>query len=326
MNDALNHPKILSRDHLPAILEPYRTAGKRLVFTNGCFDILHPGHVDLLARARALGDLLILGLNSDASVRRQGKGEERPFNALAARAFVLAHLEAVDIITPFDEDTPLELIKIVRPQVLVKGGDWAPEAIVGADDVLASGGEVHSLPLLGGYSTTGLARRIRGGAALCCALALTLLIGLGSGQALASPAQDSFTAADTDANGRLSRPEFSAAFPTLKKEAFDLLDANHDGTLSRAEWEAFRAGHGASGNRTGTGTRPGNDASKQSGLHEILKNRRPPESAEPALSSSPATTAPAGNSPRDLPLLEAPKAASSASGASPIPLLEPPRP
>lgn len=135
----------------------------RLVFTNGCFDILHPGHVDLLQRARALGDGLLLGLNSDASVRRLGKGPERPLNSEAERAFVLAGLSCVDFVIVFDEDTPLELIRAVRPRVLVKGGDWSVEKIVGREIVQADGGEVRSLALLPGYSTTGLVERIRAG-------------------------------------------------------------------------------------------------------------------------------------------------------------------
>ncbi|MFH1915524.1 MAG: D-glycero-beta-D-manno-heptose 1-phosphate adenylyltransferase [Pseudomonadota bacterium] len=135
--------------------------GHRLVFTNGCYDILHPGHVDLLTRARALGDYLVLGLNSDESVQMLGKGGDRPLNPQDDRAFVLAGLACVDFIIVFHESTPLELIKAVRPQVLVKGGDWAPETIVGRDVVEQAGGAVHSLPLLPGYSTTSLVERIR---------------------------------------------------------------------------------------------------------------------------------------------------------------------
>ena len=156
----LSHPKVVDRPGLPARLAPLREAGRRIVFTNGCYDILHPGHVDLLARARELGDLLVLGLNSDDSVRRLNKGAGRPFNPFAARAFVLAHLTSVDLVVGFDEDTPLELIRAVRPQVLVKGGDWGLDAIVGRDVVEADGGEVRALPLLPGWSTTALARRI----------------------------------------------------------------------------------------------------------------------------------------------------------------------
>ncbi len=156
----LSHPKVVDRSGLPARLAPLRKAGRRIVFTNGCYDILHPGHVDLLARARELGDLLVLGLNSDDSVRRLNKGAGRPFNPFAARAFVLAHLTSVDLVVGFDEDTPLEIIRAVRPQVLVKGGDWGLDAIVGRDVVEADGGEVRALPLLPGWSTTALARRI----------------------------------------------------------------------------------------------------------------------------------------------------------------------
>lgn len=161
MSTPLRHPAILDRCQLPSVLAALRESGKRIVFTNGCFDILHPGHVDLLERARAEGDVLILGLNSDASVRRLGKGRDRPVNPFPVRAFVLAHLSAVDFVTVFEEDTPLELIRLVRPQVLVKGGDWLPEHIVGADIVKEAGGRVLSLPLVGDYSTTALIRTIR---------------------------------------------------------------------------------------------------------------------------------------------------------------------
>ena len=136
--------------------------GHKLVFTNGCFDVLHPGHVDLLTRARALGDSLILGLNSDESVKMLGKGDDRPINPAEERAFVLAGLACVDYIVIFHESTPLELIKAARPQVLVKGGDWPVDQIVGADVVTKAGGEVHSLPLLEGYSTTAFLERVRG--------------------------------------------------------------------------------------------------------------------------------------------------------------------
>jgi D-glycero-beta-D-manno-heptose 1-phosphate adenylyltransferase len=161
----LEHPKILTLDDFLgvriALPRQYR-----LVFTNGCYDILHPGHVDLLARARALGDGLLLGLNSDASVRRikgEVPGPRRPVNTQAERAFVLAALESVDFVVIFDEDTPRALIQAVRPQVLVKGGDWPLEKIVGREAVEASGGQVVSLPLLPGYSTTGLIEKLSGG-------------------------------------------------------------------------------------------------------------------------------------------------------------------
>ncbi|EMG36059.1 D-heptose-1-phosphate adenylyltransferase [Desulfocurvibacter africanus PCS] len=152
------NPKLRSRSEITAVLAPLRPVSS-IVFTNGCYDILHPGHVDLLQRARSMGDVLVLGLNSDESVRRL-KGPTRPVNRLAERAFVLAGLECVDYIVSFDEDTPLELIKAVQPKVLIKGGDWSVENIVGRDVVEAAGGSVHSLPLLPGYSTTGLIRRL----------------------------------------------------------------------------------------------------------------------------------------------------------------------
>lgn len=160
----LTHPKIQT---LPEFLAKKAAfpPGYRLVFTNGCYDILHPGHVDLLARARAEGDGLLLGLNSDASVRRiKGSlpGPARPVNPQAERAFVLAGLAAVDFVVLFDEDTPLELIRAVRPQVLVKGGDWDVSRIIGRDVVEEGGGRVLSLPLLPGYSTTGLIARLTG--------------------------------------------------------------------------------------------------------------------------------------------------------------------
>jgi rfaE bifunctional protein nucleotidyltransferase chain/domain len=160
-NAALSHPKILHGQALFARLAELRASGKRLVFTNGCYDILHPGHVDLLNRARLLGDALLLALNDDASARRQGKGPDRPVNPLEVRMYMAAHLACVDLVTSFSEDTPLECIRLVRPQVLAKGGDWPLEKIVGREIVEADGGEVYSLPLLPGYSTTGLLERIR---------------------------------------------------------------------------------------------------------------------------------------------------------------------
>lgn len=133
-----------------------------LVFTNGVFDILHRGHVTYLAQARALGASLVVAANSDASARRLGKGEDRPINRLEDRAAVLAALQAVDLVTWFDEDTPLALIRACRPDVLVKGGDWKPEAIVGAKDVIARGGAVHSIPFQFERSTTATLNKIRG--------------------------------------------------------------------------------------------------------------------------------------------------------------------
>jgi len=132
-----------------------------LVFTNGCFDILHRGHVTYLAQARALGASLIVGVNSDASVKRLGKGDDRPVNGQEDRMMVLAALESVSLVTWFDEDTPLQLIRAAQPDVLVKGGDWAPPKIVGADLVLARGGQVHSIPFRHERSTSALLAKIR---------------------------------------------------------------------------------------------------------------------------------------------------------------------
>lgn len=141
--------------------ERVRALPRPLVFTNGVFDILHRGHVTYLAQARALGASLVLGVNSDASVRRLGKGADRPVNDLADRCAVLAALAATDLVTWFEEDTPLALILACRPDVLVKGGDWKVDAIVGAAEVRGWGGTVHSIPFEHERSTTALLRRIR---------------------------------------------------------------------------------------------------------------------------------------------------------------------
>ncbi len=150
--------KICPPEALAARLD---TMPRPLVFTNGCFDILHRGHVTYLAQARALGQALIVALNTDASVRRQGKGDDRPVNALENRAAVMAALACVDLVTWFDSDTPADLIRLVRPDVLVKGGDWTPDRIVGSREVLARGGQVHSIPFLHATSTTATLARIR---------------------------------------------------------------------------------------------------------------------------------------------------------------------
>ena len=126
---------------------------KKIVFTNGCFDILHRGHVSYLNQAKAEGDLLILGLNSDASVKRL-KGESRPINSEQDRKFVMENLTSIDFVEIFTEDTPFNLIKEIMPDKLVKGGDWRPDQIVGSDIVLANGGEVKSLLFIDGFSTT----------------------------------------------------------------------------------------------------------------------------------------------------------------------------
>jgi len=132
-----------------------------LVFTNGCFDILHRGHATYLAQARALGASLMVGVNSDASVKRQGKGDDRPINCEADRLALLAALEAVSLVTLFEEDTPLDLILACRPDVLVKGGDWSVDTIVGSREVLAWGGSVHAIPFLHQRSTTATLAKIR---------------------------------------------------------------------------------------------------------------------------------------------------------------------
>ena len=132
----------------------------KVVFTNGCFDLLHAGHVDYLQRSKALGDVLVVGLNSDLSVRRL-KGTGRPINPQEDRAYVLSALSSVDYVLIFEEDTPYELIKAVKPDVLVKGGDWPVQNIVGRDVLWQRGGEVLSMPLLSGYSTSAIIEKIR---------------------------------------------------------------------------------------------------------------------------------------------------------------------
>jgi rfaE bifunctional protein nucleotidyltransferase chain/domain len=134
---------------------------KKIVFTNGCFDLLHKGHVDYLSKARSLGDILIVGLNTDASVKRQNKSPERPINTEQTRAFILASLQVVDAVTLFDEDTPYELIKLIQPDILVKGADYKPEDIAGADIVKARGGQVITIELTQGFSTTSLIQKIK---------------------------------------------------------------------------------------------------------------------------------------------------------------------
>lgn len=138
-----------------------RGQGRKVVFTNGCFDLLHVGHVRYLQAARALGDFLILGLNDDASVRRLAKGPGRPLTPQAERAEILAALACIDAVVIFSQDTPLELILTLRPDVLVKGGDYTPEGIVGRPEVLSWGGEVHVIPFVPGRSTSGLIKRIK---------------------------------------------------------------------------------------------------------------------------------------------------------------------
>jgi D-beta-D-heptose 7-phosphate kinase/D-beta-D-heptose 1-phosphate adenosyltransferase len=148
------------RQELQARRARWRAAGHKVVFTNGCFDLLHPGHLALLEAARSCGDVLVVGLNSDRSVRAL-KGESRPVLPEAERREALLALEAVDAVAVYDEDTPLELIRALLPDVLVKGADWVEDAIVGRDEVVAAGGRVVRVPLVPGRSTSGILSRIR---------------------------------------------------------------------------------------------------------------------------------------------------------------------
>lgn len=148
--------KIIDWQEIPAI----KASGHSIVFTNGCFDIIHAGHVQYLEQAQQLGDILVVGLNSDASVRRL-KGSSRPINSEENRALVLAALQSVDYVIIFEEDTPYELIEAIQPDVLVKGGDWKETEIVGSDIVKAKGGKVISLPFREGLSTTNMIEKMR---------------------------------------------------------------------------------------------------------------------------------------------------------------------
>jgi rfaE bifunctional protein nucleotidyltransferase chain/domain len=150
--------RFYTRPELVSARAEWKQAGKKVVFTNGCYDILHPGHIRLLEQARSLGDMLILALNSDSSVQRL-KGPNRPLIGEADRVALAAALEAVDAVTVFDEDTPRELIAEVLPDILVKGADWA-HWIAGREEVEAAGGAVRAIPLEPGYSTTGIVEEI----------------------------------------------------------------------------------------------------------------------------------------------------------------------
>ena len=153
--------KILTRDD---VLRRYgRPRSSRVVFTNGCFDLLHRGHVAYLDAARRLGDVLVVGVNTDASVQRLAKEASRPLVREEDRAYVLASLACVDVVTLFDEDTPLSLIAALLPDVLVKGGDYTADEVVGRREVEAAGGRLALIPIVEGYSTTALVQRIRGG-------------------------------------------------------------------------------------------------------------------------------------------------------------------
>jgi D-beta-D-heptose 7-phosphate kinase / D-beta-D-heptose 1-phosphate adenosyltransferase len=151
--------KVKEKDDLCEILERLKAEGKRVVFTNGCFDLLHIGHLRYLEKAKALGDILIVGVNSDASIQRL-KGSGRPVLPLEERMELLSGLECVDYVVSFDEPTPLELITVLKPHILVKGGDWSKETIVGKEVVESLGGEVVALPFIEGNSTSQLIETI----------------------------------------------------------------------------------------------------------------------------------------------------------------------
>jgi rfaE bifunctional protein nucleotidyltransferase chain/domain len=153
--------KIITSQEAARWVRDLQAKGLKVVFTNGCFDLLHPGHVAYLEEARSLGDALLVAVNTDASVRRLGKGGLRPLNPEADRARVLAALAAVDRVVFFGEDTPMELLTELQPDILVKGGDYQEHEVVGRDLILARGGQVRILPFRPGYSTSGLVARIR---------------------------------------------------------------------------------------------------------------------------------------------------------------------
>ena len=146
--------------HIVTAIKAEQLKGKKIVFTNGCFDILHRGHVTYLNQARDLGDLLIVGINSDESVKRL-KGPERPVNMLEDRAYVLSALKSVDYVIPFEEDTPINLINLIMPDILVKGGDYTIDRIIGAQEVLANGGKVEIIPFVPGKSTSAIIDTIK---------------------------------------------------------------------------------------------------------------------------------------------------------------------
>lgn len=154
--------KIMLREQAKPIIDRWKFKDEKIVFTNGCFDILHRGHLEYLLQAASLGHRLILGLNSDESVSRL-KGPSRPVNQIDDRAFALASLRCIDLVVPFEEDTPLELIEFLQPDILVKGGDYTIESIVGAKETLRRGGSVEVLMFKDGYSTTGLIEKMKKG-------------------------------------------------------------------------------------------------------------------------------------------------------------------
>jgi rfaE bifunctional protein nucleotidyltransferase chain/domain len=166
---ALNHPKNFTQEQLVKRIESWRLRNEQIVFTNGCFDILHPGHCAYLAEAKALGTKLVIGLNTDASVKAQNKGEERPINKEDIRAYMLGALHCVDAVCLFDSDTPLNLITLLKPGILVKGADYDPnitdpshkQYIVGSKEVKQYGGAVQVIEFLDGFSTTSFIAKIK---------------------------------------------------------------------------------------------------------------------------------------------------------------------
>lgn len=151
--------KIYDQEALQKLIKSWKKKGQKIVFTNGCFDILHAGHIKYLEAASQKGEHLVVAVNDDDSVRRL-KGNERPINILNSRLYILASLRCVDAVCSFSDDTPLDIIKQLEPDVLVKGGDYKPEDIVGANEVIASGGTVEVIPFVDGFSTTKLESRI----------------------------------------------------------------------------------------------------------------------------------------------------------------------
>lgn len=154
--------KIYSLEQLKKAIMAWRLKNDTIVFTNGCFDILHLGHIDYLSKAKDLGKRLIVGVNTDSSVKRLGKGDSRPINDEKSRSMIIASLQFVDAVILFDEDTPYELIKAIEPDVLVKGADYTIDRVVGSDIVMARGGKVELIEYLEGYSTTNIEKKIKG--------------------------------------------------------------------------------------------------------------------------------------------------------------------
>ena len=154
--------KVLDKQMLNLKLNEWKSANNKIVFTNGVFDLLHLGHIDYLCKAKDNGDIIIIGVNSDKSAKRLGKGTNRPITDEKSRSMIIAALGFVDAVVLFDEDTPLELIKIIQPDVLVKGADYKAEDIVGYDVVMAKGGVIKTIEFLPGYSTTSIEQRIKG--------------------------------------------------------------------------------------------------------------------------------------------------------------------